>query len=372
MIDTQKLINKYQGQSIANEYYNMYFNWPKPIKITDMDEYNALLQFVYAHCRESYLTKGGHLEKNTIGNRYVYLGKQYSYIKHLVVYNGRVYHFQFWPGYDKAKPEGAKCLKLLRELGKDWIGPYLTGKRADVIAEKAKTDKPLIRIVDADPGVTYTTDDDGIVLHIDLNSAYPAGIAAMIPESRPTWESLYERKLNKDSEAKDIMNLAIGAGQSEHIIGYKFPIGRRYAVNWTNQQLLWQAAFIKHRCGGQVLLFNTDGMWVKMPIETIAYMKKNSKLSFGNKLGEWKIDYTAQKFRIKSRGCYEFVGIKLSEEPKVLKYHPICRGIKKEISDTFVWGDIFHHSPKGYKFDKFISLCDIDEMEDYEEEKVTI
>lgn len=336
-------LSKYHGKRISSPYYNEYRQWPAPNIITSMDEYNELLSFMYKNCKQGKLTQNGHLVKS-LTNQYVQIDMGSHNLTYLMDYNGTIYTFKFWPGYrpDRvAGVTGSEALTELRRQGVEWIGPYLLNNKQKIQEIKETILKPLICLDEgrlAGEDVIYQKRPGISILHIDINNAYPAGVAAYIPESKKTWERIYEQKKKGDPKAKAIANLSIGAAQSLRIRGYVAPMLAYYGIKWTIEQLLIAAATIRS-ISGMVLCYNTDGLWFVIPDSRLSQLQE--KLDFGNELGQWKIDHNVERIRFKSAGSYEYTedGI----------YHAVVRGIPLYISNTFVWGDIFHHNIKGYK-----------------------
>lgn len=179
-------------------------------------------------------------------------------------------------------------------------------------------------------GVIYNN-----VYHMDINSAYPAGLKKAYPEFAPVIDTWYEIKnTTEDPERKkDVklkLNSFIGKMHSKSI-GYKYAQLAYAAKKFCNDEVMKMAKYLReHKCS--ILLYNTDGIWFKPQGEEIP------PLDTGNGLGEWKMDHHATRFRIKSKGTYEF------EEDN--QYHAVKRGrckfdrIKPDRT-TWQWGDIF-------------------------------
>lgn len=337
----------YEGKSIVSKYYCEWRQWPAPIIITEYTEFNKLLRFMYNHCKRAKLTINGHLDKTVMGNKYCKVSKTKSNCAYLMVYNGKIYHFKFWPGYSPDAVSGVTGTEAWRVFRKyaeqdgNWLEKYLTNDMDEIMAIKSQIDKPLICLnegVEAGIDAIYSSIPGYSIVHIDLNSAYPAGIAALIPEAKPTILRLYIAKKDGDPKAKAYLNLATGTSQSPNIRCAVAPFLALCAIHWTKVKLLELCVFIEKELHNRVLLFNTDGLWAIIANNKIETLKQH--FEFGEELGQWKIDHVVEKIRFKSNGSYEYV------ENGV--YHPVCRGIRKEISNTFKWGDIFSHQEVGY------------------------
>lgn len=341
------MIRKYYGSPINYTYYNEYLKWPAPIRIEDYKEYNKILNFAKKHCIKCELTKNGHLPKMPLGNKWIVVNKQ----KDIIIYDNKVYFFHFWPGYIEEQEEvhGADCLKYMIKNGHPWIDQFLVKDNSEIIKFKEEHKDELRIFITITPKAeinkTYYSFFDDIIVHFDLNSAYPAAVKEAIPESAAYWDNLYELKQQGDELAKKRLNYPIGASYSLNIRGYRCPMIRYYAVTGCNRHLINLASVVN--IFGKVLLFNTDGFWAilnRKDINKIVAMANQRGETFGEGLGQWKIDHNVDKFRIKSRGAYEYV-----EEGK---YHPVIRGrsvldrIKPR--EDWQWGDIYQRE-YGYK-----------------------
>lgn len=204
------------------------------------------------------------------------------------------------------------------------IGIDITAyKIEDGLSVKALIEKPNIRLArQVYKDLTFYG-----VNHLDINSAYPAGLKEYRPEFGPIIDKWYKFKQEGHKEYKAKLNLLIGMSQSKYV-NYHYADMARYAIAWTNRKIeYWTKWLQDHDC--VILLYNTDGIWFKGPSIPQELQSKE--------LGGIKEDHTNCQFRAKSGGAYEFIenGI----------YTPVIRGHTHldEIKERthWKWGDIY-------------------------------
>lgn len=220
---------------------------------------------------------------------------------------------------------------LIDELKKDNIDLYeyqISKEEGLAIHTKDKMMNPrLIKVLD-------DNDIDKVLEnchHLDLNSAYPAGLAINYPEFNTTLTRLYNKR--KDiPEYKQVLNLSIGVMESK-ITGFKWNHLAYKSHEWTNNQIYIMMSLIERR-GGRPILLNTDGIWYQsdLPIN----------INESGELGGWKHDHKQCKLRVKSSGSYEFI------ENSV--YTPVQRGRtlldRSKPRELWQWGDIYQEEAK--------------------------
>lgn len=176
--------------------------------------------------------------------------------------------------------------------------------------------------------------------HIDINSAFPAGLAIAFPVFKNAINKMYdikqeEKKIGK-CDMKLKINSLIGMMQSSKLYQGNHPYGYAHlakaAIDCTNIQLDLMTTYLE-KTNRTILLYNVDGIWFKG--EPIKY-DENTEL-FGDKLGQFKQDHKNCKFRAISGGSYEFI-----EDDK---YYPVCKGPRALDSikprTEWEWGDIY-------------------------------
>ena len=256
--------------------------------------------------------------------------------------NARYYRFHI--GYQKDKNDGmcgSKAFKVYREeLLKDDVDimdlAIDNGLEVKETIPKQKIDLTEKTV----PERTYYN-----VHHIDLNSAYNAGMCESFPILRKSVERMYSKRSENNDLFKSVLNMTQGYMQSA-LVGYSLSHISKAGYEWTNNQLDIMADKIT-KSGGRVLSFNADGIW---------YQKEEpyTDSTFGPDLGQWKTDWTDCKIRYKSKGCYEVEGYKLKNGVRTYKYAPVFRGESSyemiKPKDQWVWGDIFKGELKEYYF----------------------
>ena len=180
------------------------------------------------------------------------------------------------------------------------------------------------------------------VYHIDLHSAYPSCLCHDYPEFTKTCARIYNnRKINEQLKLQ--MDAAMGYFQSEYCVinhnHYALANLAKAGVNWCRKTIEQLAKQLENQ-GKTILLYNTDGIWF---IDRQGNF--HAKL-IGDGLGKAGIDHKDCTFRMKSKGCYEFI------ENGV--YEAKARGVPKSKTDNWKWGDIYSEQAKvtGYKFNK--------------------
>lgn len=175
------------------------------------------------------------------------------------------------------------------------------------------------------------------VHHIDFHSSHMAGLANTHPEFRPAIEEVYNNRKtgteDRNQKYKAILNCSWGYMQS---IKYgrkgEWAHLSKDALIDNNNRVLDIRERIEE-AGGLPLLFNTDGIWY---MADEPYHGEGE----GKALGEWENDHVNCQFRMKSKGCYEFI-----EDGQ---YHPVIRGQtsldKIKPRTEWNWGDIYQSS----------------------------
>lgn len=248
--------------------------------------------------------------------------------------NARYYKFKF--GYTKDKSQtGAgyhayqTYVHELKKDGVDLTDLALTGTKEENELVKKTIPKAKIECRVC-PRVPLNN-----CHHIDLNSAFQAGMSEAYPILRPTVERLFAlRKTNP--VYKDILNMTQGFFQSE-MVSYKYSHISKAGYEWTNNKL--QELTLKLTSSGRRIVgYNTDGIWYQGDI----YHDEGE----GTQLGQWKNDHQNCKLRYKSPGCYEFI--------ENGKYYPVFRGTMsyelEKPRELWEWGDIFKGEEIKYQF----------------------
>lgn len=181
------------------------------------------------------------------------------------------------------------------------------------------------------------------VHHLDLHSAYASGISANYPDLKPTYERLYAKRLENENQKNRIKSLftnSTGYFQSEYcrINGTDYCLSplAKAAMTWTKNKITYLATELVKN-GYVPLLFNTDGIWYAKfnknePVKSEPFVNE----LYGKSLGTYNNDHVDCVFRAKSKGCYEFI--------ENGEYKPVVRGVPRELTEKWEWGDIYKHS----------------------------
>ena len=241
-------------------------------------------------------------------------------------------YYRFIIGYGKEKKQGLSGRQAFQiykeELLKDKVD---LNDLAIENGEEVKQTIPAPRIeLEVAPERTYHN-----AHHIDLNSAYNAGMMEKFPVLETSVRRMYSfRKLNTDY--KDVLNMTQGFMQSQ-LCGYKFSHISKAGYDYTLRRLDELTDKLTSS-GRRILSYNTDGIWYQGEI----YHDEGEGLD----IGQWKNDHKNCKIRYKSKGCYEFI-----EDGK---YTPVFRGEssyeKIKPRSEWIWGDIFQGEVINYTF----------------------
>lgn len=220
---------------------------------------------------------------------------------------------------------------------------------------KQTIEKPLIKVI-SNSYIDLIFDN---CHHLDIKSSYPSGMAEFYEEWRPTIERLYDAKErekdngNKECEEKFILNATCGYFQSENLFKSKLAHVSKYAIQRNNEKINEKLKWLKEN-NRIPLLINTDGIWYT-----------GDPLPRSDKLGEWDMDHTNCRLRIKSSGAYEFI-----EDGK---YFPVIRG-KTRLDNIkprreWNWGDIYkiEAQPLELYFDRELGIISLED--DYGKER---
>lgn len=145
------------------------------------------------------------------------------------------------------------------------------------------------------------------VNHLDIHSAWPAGVINTYPEFKPVFDDLY--KIDKQTGPK-----ALGYFQSKKC-NYAYANLAKLGINWCDKKI-WNIILKLQLDGFTVIQVNTDGVW---------YCKENSDVNViyhdedeGKEIGQWKTDHVDCDFYSHSDGAYWYV--------ENGKFVPVARG----------------------------------------------
>ena len=300
----------------------------------DIEEFNKIYKYCYnnPNLGELVLTKSGGIciQRHILrGPRYVI--RRTNSVVEIILRDEDGYYYRFMIGHTKDKKSGmfgraafAKYKKTLEDFGVN-LEDYAIENGKEV---KETIPAPKIDLERAIPGRTYINAN-----HLDINSAYNAGMIKAFPVLEPAVKYMYAmRKI--DTDYKNVLNMTQGFMQSK-LIGYKYAHISKAGYDYTLKTIEDLAAKMTAQ-GLRVLAYNTDGIWYDGGI----YHDENE----GTSIGQWKNDHLNCQLRFKSKGCYEFI------ENGV--YKPVFRGVSTyeafKARKDWEWGDIFMGNEKTF------------------------
>lgn len=307
--------------------------------ITDVDEFNEIIAYCQSYPTEYKLTEHGAIRtrlyirngwcwdnKNNVSNNTFAI---------ILIENGRLYQFTFWPGKRKEEEEhdisGLDALRKFKENCGEIAEKYALTDNDDIAEVKKFIQKPLISLTSI--GNLLKDTELKNIKHLDIHSAYPAFLCKTYPEFYDYFHNLYIGR-HEHPEYKCYLNFCIGAMQSLKFSCKRYPELSRAGVNGTRNYILELTEKMRKQ-GFSIIGYNTDGIFYSHP-DGLDYHDENE----GDDMGQWSTDHHFEKIRFKSAGAYEYI--------ENGEYHAVVRGIPKEISKNFTWGDIYKHHPKNY------------------------
>lgn len=257
----------------------------------------------------------------------------------ILIRNVDARYYRFIVGYGKEKSKGLSGRRAFqlycKELLKDGVDiETLAIKNGKEV--KQTIPSPKIDCVVAYDRTFYNAH------HIDLNSAFNAGMIDSFPQLATSVKRMYDKR-KEHSYYKDVLNMTQGFMQSE-LVSYKYSHISKAGYEWTNRRINELSKKLEES-GRRILGYNTDGIWYQGDL----YHDDDE----GKAIGQWKHDYTDCKIRYKSKGCYEFVD-------NTGHYKPVFRGQSSlervKARENWEWGDIFNGDFVTYRFTEGIGL----------------
>lgn len=265
------------------------------------------------------MTDKGHISKNNKCDGYARVqGKGKNSIEYIFIKLGKMYRVVFRSSLstDQETYTGLDALIELRSNCKEDLEEFIMTDNKEIeIFKNKKIPVPLNELTPI--GMAYKVEkgkvpkeDENIIydaFHIDINSAYPAGVVATYPEKKQLVK-FFNKHFNLRHEApihKAVMNYAIGVTQSLKFLGPRYPELARAGIQWTVNKLLELTKKLEKK-GYRVLGYNTDGIFVQKGYPEQPVYKDSEE---GTGLGQWKISHIFDKLRFKSEGAgsYEFI-----------------------------------------------------------------
>ena len=304
----------------------------------DVEEFNEIYNYCLQNAREGkmrnfIITKSGGISiaiGNIRGAMWTLTVKK-TFIE-IIIRNFDAHYYRFIIGHQKDKTEvsGRQAWWKYKETV-EAHGINLEALAIDNGKEVKETiPSPRIELNVAENRTYYDAH------HIDLNSAYNAGMMEAFPVLEPAIREMYnKRKVNP--EYKQVLNMTQGFMQSE-MVGYKYAHISKAGYIYTIRRLDELTSKLVSS-GRRILAYNTDGIWYQGDI----YHDSNE----GTDIGQWKNDQVNCKIRFKSKGCYEY-------ETADGIYKPVFRGEsayeKLVPKENWIWGDIFKGDVVEYYF----------------------
>lgn len=311
-------------------------------KDEDIKEFNEIYQF----CLEN--VKNGNFTEFEISNRGAirqYIGcirgaKWIMFVKQTVIdiiirnLDARYYRFQI--GVRKAEDKGIygrQAFSIYKEeLLRDGVNleelAIKNGKEIKETIPKAKVELFVC------PGENRTYHN---AHHIDLNSAFNAGMMKAFPILEPSIRRMYNKR-QENEIFKDVLNMTQGFMQSD-MVECEYAHISKAGYEWTNKRIDELSKKLTDK-GYRILAYNTDGIWYQSFDNTVYHDEDE-----GPDIGQWKTDWTDCSIRFRSKGAYEVKGFKVKNTEKTFKYKPVVRGVssyeKIKPRDEWEWGDIF-------------------------------
>lgn len=306
-----------------------------------VEEFNTIYQYCLEHYKtgefkDFVITQSGAISQ-AIGN---IRGAMWQLVVkktviEIVIRNFDARYYRFQIGHQKADKTNISghqaFVTYQKELLKQGVDlNYLAINNGEEV--KKTIPSPKIDLMAA-PDRTYQN-----AFHIDLNSAFNAGMMKAFPVLEPAIRNMYnKRKINP--EYKNVLNMTQGFMQSS-MVGYRYAHISKAGYVWTNNKIDELTEKLKN-AGFRVLAYNTDGIWCQSFDDTLYHDEDE-----GTDIGQWKIDHKNCKIRFKSKGCYEFI--------EDNKYTPVFRGEssyeKFKPRTEWEWGDIYNGDAIEFKW----------------------
>lgn len=314
----------------------------------NVEWFNKISEFIDFDwwCRLQTTKCGGICKEKTKYRLPAFWTKQTKGCVELVILTG-FYQFRIIVGYhdyneEKEDTYGGRDAyydfrKVCKEFGVDLDELRISSEEGKAVKETIN--KPKIDIVsEAYLGRTFQH-----AWHLDINSAYPAGMAEAFPELFNPINKLFTERKEKP-ENKLTLNCAWGAFQSPYLPygGYQLAHLSKAGTEFCERKLAYMDSLLTG-LGCMKLAHNTDGTWfVCSHPEKIVELEKYTS----SELGGFKIDHRDVQIRFKSEGSYEFI-----EDGQ---YHPVVRGEtrleKIKPREQWTWGDIFNVDASALKW----------------------
>lgn len=291
--------NIYEGQQFEFLKYDQYVKHPKIFNhiIADKDIINNL----YKLLNESDLytierTQSGAIATHNIHHaggswdvrEYKAKNNQLKGVVITVIIKGFVFVFKCGRfGVNNSDLNGYKAYSHFKKTCKKYNIDLDTYKIDNGYEVKQEIEKPYIEMFEL-----YHKIDN--VNHLDLNSAWPAGVCEDYPEFTPVFKELR-------SQNKLYGDIALGFCQSEHC-NYSLSNLAKSGINNCNKNIVNLMGDLIEQ-DFEIIGLNTDGIWYK---DTTDKNRLYTDDNEGTELGQWKTDHKHCEFLAYSNGQYWF------------------------------------------------------------------
>lgn len=322
-----------QGAEYFNSIYNLVKDWKEAartksggISIKGRD---------FRFCTQSVVQTNTGCELIIIAPRYCYrVVFRSDYGKGIEgKMSGKAAFAQF---YKKCKKEGLDLNSVAIDNGKE---------------VKETIPCPDIRLV-----FTYRNVTLQHAFHVDINSAYMAGIKKAYGHLGDgalgrVIQDIFDHRKDTTKSAKynkDILNCSQGFMQSQYCVlnhkGYALAHLSKAGIEYCYEKIQ-EIIHTYEGLGCKLVGTNTDGAWF-IPPENFTRIQAENVPGFGTGLGDFKIDYWDCQLRYKSAGAYEFIcdGMYI---PK-LRGHSSLDSVKPRTE--WEWGDIYRKEANPVRF----------------------
>ena len=308
-------------------------------------EFNEIYQYCIEHARNGemknfVITQSGAISikiGNIRGAMWMITIKK-TFIE-IIIRNFDARYYRFIIGHQKDKKEGISGRQAF------WKYCEVLEKHGINLTDLAIDNGEEVKQTIPSPKIDLMVVEDRTYVnahHIDLNSAYNAGMMESFPILEPAIREMYnKRKVN--TEYKQVLNMTQGFMQSE-LCGFKYAHISKAGYVYTLRKLDELTQKLKAN-GCRILSYNTDGIWYQS--DTLYHDNDE-----GSDIGQWKHDHINCKIRFKSKGCYEFIENDI--------YTPVFRGessYEKIVPKSdWIWGDIYKGDIIEFKFKEGIGI----------------
>lgn len=250
-----------------------------------------------------------------------------SYAEITLIDEDGCWRFQFRRNFKEKEISGRTAYLKFEQVCKKFdidLKKFYLGSREE--GESVKRTIPKAHI-DITPEIRDMTFENAH--HLDIHSAFMAGVAKAYPELKPPIQHCYENR-KKWAIYKHILTHCWGYMQSDNSpVYYRLSHLSKAGIEYVNAEIERLSEELT-KSDRYVLLHNIDGIWYAGEL----YHGQNE----GTDLGQWSNDIENVTFRAKSPKAYEYIDaygiyhVKLSGKSKLDYVKP---------REEWEWGDIY-------------------------------